>query len=63
MKTFWILYCAMQAIPAIEPTPSVTFASQQKCLHQAEVSNSFGELHCVCAEGKADHLSDEGILR
>jgi hypothetical protein len=48
---WWILYCAMQAVPALDPTEHLTFDSQAACLEQAEVSNSFGELHCVCAEG------------
>jgi hypothetical protein len=47
---WWILYCAMQAVPAIDPTPHTAFDSQEKCFKQAEVSNSFGELHCVCAD-------------
>jgi hypothetical protein len=49
MKTVWILYCAMQAVPAIDPTPHATFDSLE-CSHQARVSSSFGELYCVCAK-------------
>jgi hypothetical protein len=48
---WWILYCAMQAVPAQDPTEHLVFDAQDRCLHQAEISNSFGELHCVCAEG------------
>jgi hypothetical protein len=43
-----VLYCAMQAVPALDPTAHIAFASPEACLKQAMVSNSFGELHCVC---------------
>src|SRR5262245_30211968 len=46
MKTWWILYCAMQAIPPETAQPSVSFDTQEQC---QDVSNSFQELHCVCA--------------
>jgi hypothetical protein len=60
MKAFWILYCAMQAVPALDPTPHLAVDSQEKCLEQARISNSFNELHCVCSKGEP--LLDEGIL-
>jgi hypothetical protein len=53
-----VLYCAMQAVPALDPTAHLAFASPEACLKQATVSNSFGELHCVCRrEPKPDHRS------
>jgi hypothetical protein len=60
---WWILYCAMQAVPAIDPTPHTAFDSQEKCFKHAEVSNSFGELHCVCADEPLDDQPWEEILK
>jgi hypothetical protein len=63
MKTLWILYCALQAVPANEPTAHSTFDTEANCLRQSEVSNSFNELHCVCArEGFARELDDLDII-
>ena len=53
---WWILYCAIQAIPAQDPTAHLTFDTQARCEAQAQISNSFNELHCVCKG------PDEGIL-
>jgi hypothetical protein len=50
MKTLWLLYCALQAAPMNEPPAHLTFDTEERCRHQAEVSTSFGDLRCVCTE-------------
>jgi hypothetical protein len=60
--TFWILYCAMQAVPANDPTAHATFDAQETCVKQAMVSNSFGELHCVCAKEGFGVIFDDTLL-
>jgi hypothetical protein len=62
MKAFWILYCAMQAVPANDPTAHATFAAEETCVKQAMVSNSFGELHCVCAKEGFGVIFDDRLL-
>jgi hypothetical protein len=60
--TWWILYCAMQAVPANDPTVHATFDSQETCVKQAMVSNSFGELHCVSAKEGFGVIFDDRLL-
>ncbi len=60
--TFWILYYAMQAVPANDPTAHATFDAQETCVKQAMVSNSFGELHCVYAKEGFGVIFDDRLL-
>src|SRR5262245_26241371 len=62
--TWWILYCAMQAVPGHSPTEHLRFNTQETCLRHAQVSNSLGELHCECAvpTDSFDVIFDDTLL-